>query len=88
MLGGQLTDDGRGFWWVEGIAGAPFETLDAVPVPEPKAVKNRIHWDVTSADLTGLLAAGATVLAPPTPSTPWTVCADPQGNEFCVFAPA
>ena len=33
------------------------------PVPEPKTVKNRIHWDITSDDLDGILARGATVLA-------------------------
>ena len=88
VLGGRLTDDGRGFWWVEDVPGLPFESIDVVPVPEPKTVKNRIHWDVTSDDLTALLARGATVLAEPTPTTPWTVCADPQGNEFCVFTPA
>lgn len=87
VLGGRLTDDGRGFWWVEDVAGLPFETFDVVPVPEPKTVKNRIHWDVTSADLPALVDRGAAVLAEPTERTPWTVCADPQGNEFCVFAP-
>jgi predicted enzyme related to lactoylglutathione lyase len=58
-----------------------------VPVPEPKTVKNRIHWDITSADLPALLERGATVLAPPTARTPWHVAADPQGNEFCIFQP-
>jgi predicted enzyme related to lactoylglutathione lyase len=86
VLGGRVVDDGRGFWWIEDVPGLPFDTIDAVPVPEPKTVKNRIHWDVTSADLPALLARGATVVAPPTDATPWTVCADPQGNEFCVFA--
>jgi predicted enzyme related to lactoylglutathione lyase len=87
-LGGRSADDGRGFWWVEDVPGFPFQAIDVVPVPEPKIVKNRIHWDVTSDDLPGLLDRGATVLAGPTESTPWHVCADPQGNEFCVFAPS
>ena len=86
-LGGRLTDDGRGFWWVADVPGAPFKTLDFVPVPEPKTVKNRIHWDVESDDLDELVSRGATVLAGPTESTPWHVCADPDGNEFCVFPP-
>jgi predicted enzyme related to lactoylglutathione lyase len=91
VLGGRSVDDGRGFWWIEDIPGSPFATLDIVPVPEPKVVKNRIHWDVTSDDLPGLLDRGATVLAEPTEATDgrrWHVCADPQGNEFCVFPPA
>jgi hypothetical protein len=52
-------------------------------VPEPKTVKNRIHWDVygTVADFE---AAGATVLWE---MPRWTVMADPEGNEFCVFPP-
>ena len=33
-----------------------------VPVPEPKTVKNRIHWDVKTDDLALLTDAGATVL--------------------------
>jgi catechol 2,3-dioxygenase-like lactoylglutathione lyase family enzyme len=86
-LGGRQVDDGRGFWWVEDIPGFPFAAMDIVPVPEPKAVKNRIHWDVTSDHLPALLDRGATVLAEPTRATPWHVCADPQGNEFCVFPP-
>jgi predicted enzyme related to lactoylglutathione lyase len=65
----------------------PFHSMDMIPVPEPKAVKNRLHWDVTSDDLPALLDRGATVVATPTDATPWHVCADPQGNEFCVFAP-
>jgi hypothetical protein len=88
VLGGRSADDGRGFWWVEDVPGFPFRAIDVVPVPEPKTVKNRIHWDVTSDDLPGLLERCATVLAGPTESTPWHVCADPQGNEFCVFAPS
>ncbi len=32
---------GEGFWWLEGIPGAPFEHLVFQPVPEPKTVKNR-----------------------------------------------
>jgi hypothetical protein len=85
VLGGRSVDDGRGFWWVEDVPGLPFETLDVIPVPEGKVVKNRIHWDVVCDDLDALLDRGATVLATPTDQTPWHVCADPQGNEFCVF---
>jgi Glyoxalase-like domain len=87
VLGGRAAEDGRGFWWVEEIPECPLACFSIVPVPEPKAVKNRVHWDITSADLPGLLARGATVLAGPTERTRWHVCADPQGNEFCVFPP-
>lgn len=87
VLDGQAADDGRGFWWVQAVDGLPFDALTMVPVPEPKTVKNRIHWDVVSDDLDALLERGATELAPPTESTPWHVLADPQGNEFCLFPP-
>jgi len=36
-----------GWFTVEGVPGMPILTMDLVPVPEPKTVKNRIHWDVT-----------------------------------------
>jgi hypothetical protein len=63
-----------------------------INVPEPKTVKNRIHWDVY-ADPEDMLAAGATLLRPRdedyTPGSAkligWHVMADPEGNEFCVF---
>ncbi len=51
-------------------------------VPEPKTVKNRVHIDIYG-DVDDLLERGATLLA----TLPrWTVLADPEGNEFCVFA--
>lgn len=56
------------------------------PVPEPKTVKNRVHIDVTTDDLDGLVAHGATVLrARGDGGLGWTILADPQGNEFCAF---
>ena len=85
VLGGRAADDGRGFWWVEGVPDLPFDGFVFVPVPEPKTVKNRIHWDVECDDVAALTARGATVLRGPSESTPWHVCADPDGNEFCVF---
>jgi len=54
-------------------------------VPEPKTVKNRIHWDVTIPAVAPLVAAGATVLHQPDGDVRWHVLADPEGNEFCVF---
>jgi hypothetical protein len=82
VLGATAVDDGRGFSCIRAVPGLPFDGWDFVPVPEPKAVKNRIHWDVTSDDPDGLVERGAEVIAE-LPS--WTVMADPDGNEFCVF---
>lgn len=85
VLGGNAVDDEQGFSWVTDVPGLPFVSIDFVPVPEPKTVKNRIHWDITCDDVAGLTERGATVLAEPTESTPWHVLADPEGNELCVF---
>jgi hypothetical protein len=55
-------------------------------VPEPKAVKNRVHLDVRAADreaeVERLIAAGASEVGR---HENWVVMADPEGNEFCVF---
>jgi hypothetical protein len=53
-------------------------------VPEPKSGKNRIHLDV-EADVDALVARGATIVER---HEGWTVMADPEGNEFCAFAPS
>ena len=78
-----------GYWWFQGAPGfptsavSPFFAMVFGNVPEPKTVKNRWHWDVYG-DVADFLARGATLLW----ETPgWTTLADPEGNEFCVFAP-
>jgi hypothetical protein len=78
------SDDGS-FWWLEPTAGLPVDWVFQ-GVPEPKQVKNRIHWDVLG-DTAGLIAAGATLLRPHGDDLAWDVLADPEGNEFCVFRP-
>ena len=50
-------------------------------VPEAKVVKNRVHLDVFG-DAEALIAKGALLLAH---RPHWTVLADPEDNEFCVF---
>jgi len=85
VLGGRLVDTERGFSYVDRVPGAPYDSLDFIPVPEPKTVKNRVHLDVTTADLDALVAAGATVLRAQDADLGWTVLADPAGNEFCAF---
>jgi Glyoxalase-like domain len=84
LLGGRCIDEGKGFVSIADIPGAPFEYLDVGTVPEPKAAKNRVHLDVVG-DAAEIVARGATVLAV---HPRWTVLADPEGNEFCVFPPA
>ena len=71
--------------WLPAGSGLPWEMV-FVAVPEPKSVKNRMHWDVTGSTAE-LLAAGATLLRARDAEISWDVLADPEGNEFCVFAP-
>jgi len=88
ILGGVVGEADEVPWrWVENAPGTPFLNLVFNPVPEPKTVKNRWHWDVVSDDPDGLVAAGATRLRGPGDDIDWHVLADPAGNEFCVFAP-
>jgi hypothetical protein len=87
IYGVGVTDNKRWFT-VEGVPGMPILTMDFVWVPEPRAGKNRIHWDVTVPDVAPLVAAGATVLRGPDDEICWHVLADPEGNEFCAFTPA
>lgn len=66
-----------------------------IEVPEEKAGKNRIHFDLRPVagtrdeELDRLLAHGATVVADHRgkygPGTGWVVLADPVGNEFCIL---
>jgi hypothetical protein len=75
------------FSWLEGAAPAPPFAMVFGRVPEPKTVKNRLHWDVRG-ELDELLGAGATLLRPRGGDIEWNVLADPEGNEFCLFPPA
>ena len=62
-----------------------------IRVPEPKTVKNRLHFDVCPTDRTpqeelarlrSLGATRSTIVG----SGSWTVLEDPEGNEFCLMA--
>lgn len=72
----------------------PGPTLIFLPATHRKQGKNRIHLDVASKsfDHQELLADRARTLgARPVDigqgTAPWTVLADPEGNEFCVLEP-
>jgi catechol 2,3-dioxygenase-like lactoylglutathione lyase family enzyme len=66
-------------------------TIVFVPVPDDKAVKNRLHIDVSPIDrepaqeVERLLVLGARAVDIGQGDVPWTVLADPEGNEFCVL---
>jgi len=67
-----------------------------IEVPEPKSVKNRIHFDLRprernqADEVEWLLEAGASVLTDHRgiygPGSGWVTMADPEGNEFCVLS--
>ena len=67
-----------------------------IEVPDAKAVKNRIHFDLRpragtrDEEVERLLRASARPRSPTTaasygPGTGWVVLADPEGNEFCIL---
>ncbi len=65
-----------------------------IEVPETKAVKNRVHFDLRprersrDEEIAWLLEYGATPVADHRgirgPGSGWMTLADPEGNEFCV----
>ncbi|MER8032781.1 VOC family protein [Streptomyces bauhiniae] len=68
--------------------------IDILNVPVPKAVKNRVHLDLATTSeahkaelLARLTELGATPVDIGQGDVPWTVLADPEGNEFCVLEP-
>ncbi|MGC4821365.1 VOC family protein [Micromonospora sp. DT63] len=88
VLGGRV-EHGSSNASVVGAAGFEWERWVFNAAPGPKAVKNRMHWDVemVSPEPTALLDAGATLLREPITEARWWVLADPEGNEFCAFSP-
>ncbi|MEV0063538.1 VOC family protein [Nocardia sp. NPDC050718] len=69
--------------------------LEFLRKPEPKTVRNRLHLDLRpypgddhTAEVDRLRTLGATDLDIGQGDVPWTVLADPEGNEFCVLTPA
>jgi len=70
---------------------ATYPGLVFVPVPEAKAVKNRLHIDLTpddqDAEVERIVSLGARrVNVGQGEEVTWVVLADPEGNEFCVLS--
>ncbi|MFE2009027.1 VOC family protein [Streptomyces sp. NPDC059491] len=68
--------------------------IDIVAGPEVKTVKNRVHLDLATTSnahqkelVARLIDLGATLADVGQGDVPWTVMADPEGNEFCVLEP-
>lgn len=79
----------EGEWLLRAPAGEGPDWL-FLPVPEVKAVKNRIHFDFTPddqrAEVERLLGLGARHVDIGQGEQTWVVLADPEGNEFCILA--
>ena len=77
----EITDPAR-----PGAVSVLFE-----PVPEPKAIKNRLHLDIRPVgvdqadELERLLALGARRADIGQGDQTWVVLSDPEGNEFCLL---
>jgi hypothetical protein len=65
-----------------------------IEVPDERAVKNRIHFDLTPTDrrreseIERVLRLGASEVGDHrlTDSRGWMILADPEGNEFCILS--
>jgi catechol-2,3-dioxygenase len=89
VLGYQIFDrDGTGVA-VRGSSASP--NILFIRVPEPKAVKNRMHFDICPINLSqeeelarliGLSARQSAIVS----SGSWVVLEDPEGNEFCLMS--
>jgi len=97
-LGWSLSSEGPGVTSLEPEGFAyPDPTAVCIGIvadPSPKTVKNRVHLDLATtsaahqADLVARLEnLGATPVDIGQGEVPWTVLADPEGNEFCVLEP-
>jgi hypothetical protein len=92
VLGWQVLDEEDGVITI-GPADRAWPTIDVAPVPEAKAIKNRLHLDLradgtsTAAELDRLLGLGARRAEVGQPAdASWVVLADPEGNEFCLLS--
>jgi hypothetical protein len=70
------------------------QLLVVLSVPESKSAKNRVHLNLATrsaahqaAEVDRLLSLGAVPADVGQGDVPWTVLADPEGNEFCVLDP-
>jgi hypothetical protein len=87
----EVTDDIARLRSAKGVG--PY--LEFLRTPSVDSLRNRVHLDLMPYDLDGkaaevtrLRALGATDVDLGQGDVPWTVLADPEGNEFCVLGRA
>jgi predicted enzyme related to lactoylglutathione lyase len=90
VLGWRIVERGDYGVSIGPESGGPFE-IDFRVVPDAaKKSKNRLHLDINptdrdqDAELTRLLALGATPVDVGQGDVGWHVLTDPEGNEFCL----
>lgn len=96
LLGWRITSSGPDEVVLEPPAGSSEDGVSPdllfLRVPEAKRSKNRLHLDLRpddqAAEVARALQMGARrVDVGQAESAPWTVLADPEGNEFCILGP-
>jgi len=92
VLGWRVVDRDAGVVSI-GPSDGQGPTIDVVTVPEPKQVKNRLHFDLradgvsTQEELERLEELGARrVDVGQSADVSWVVLADVAGNEFCLLS--
>ena len=91
-LGRPLDPEASEFFASIGLTDDDSPNWFFAKVPEAKVAKNRVHVDLATddreAEIARLVDLGATRGQDHDEwGHSWTVMADPEGNEFCVFAP-
>jgi len=87
----EVTDDHARLRSAKGVG--PY--LEFLRTPHLKDIRHRVHLDVVpyrgddqAVEVARLQTLGATHADVGQGDVPWIVLADPEGNEFCVLAPA
>ncbi len=80
----DFTSDAGGGMILPGLEEPTSRTVWINQVNEPKSGKNRVHLDVR-VEGGRPETLGATVVREADEEIGWTVAADPEGNELCVF---
>jgi hypothetical protein len=93
VLGWDSRADEDGDLVVSDPSGDAGVALLVLAASEPKALKNRLHLDLTpegadqDEELERLLSLGARRIDIGQGERSWIVLADPEGNEFCLLQP-
>jgi hypothetical protein len=88
LVGGVIRADPDGDVTLDGTG----VRLYFLKVPDIKATKNRVHFDLRSTDfevaIDRALRLGAVAAPDVYAGDRWQVLRDPEGNEFCILRPS